>query len=156
MEWGRRPSRWSKPTADASQEHLVKWTRANIIREVAGSLAMAVQRGNDMAVIEGYDRALHTAVARSSANTKRRMKAKDAGPEEAVSSTQTTDEQEDSGQEESEDSGEEESCARSAVVERGEWGMGLRSLRKLSEVGSTAYGSQCFLRRGPCTAVALQ
>ena len=97
-----------KAMADASQEHLVMWTRADVIREVAGSLAMAVQRGNAMAVIEGYDRALHAAVAQSFANTKRRMKTEDIGPEETASSTQTTDEQEDSGQEEKENNGEEE------------------------------------------------
>ena len=73
-----------------------------------GSLAMAVQRGSAMAVIEGYDRALHVALAQSFANTKRRMKAEDIGPEETASSTQTTDEQEDSGQEEKENNGEEE------------------------------------------------
>ena len=78
-------------------------TRADVVREVAGSLAMAVQRGNAKLVIEGYDRALHAALAQSSANTKRRMKAEGVGPEEVVSSTQTTNEQEDSGQEEKEE-----------------------------------------------------
>ena len=91
-----------KAMADANEEHVGMWMRADVIREVAGSLAMAVQRGNAMAYLEGYDRVQTAALAQSTAKAQRKAKsmqrnAEQGGPD---GSTQTTDAEDDSGEEE--------------------------------------------------------
>ena len=35
------------------------WSREDVIRELVGSVAIAVQRGGAMTYLEGYDKALH-------------------------------------------------------------------------------------------------
>ncbi len=58
--------------ADASADQLVMWSRESVIRELLGSIAMAVQRGNAMTFLEGYDRTLHAALAKHAASAKQR------------------------------------------------------------------------------------
>ena len=75
-----------KAMADASQEHLAMWTRVDVVREVAGSLAMAVQRGNAMAFLDGYERVQAAALAqaehahRHAKDTKEDEKRRQVGP----------------------------------------------------------------------------
>ena len=91
-----------KAMADASQEHLAMWTRVDVVREVAGSLAMAVQRGNAMAFLEGYDRVQAAALAEAEhAHRHAKDTKEDEGEEEADESMHTTEEEDDSGKEES-------------------------------------------------------
>src|SRR6185437_9459083 len=52
-----------KAMAEASEEHLAIWSREDVIRELVGSVAMAVQRGGAMTYLEGYDKALHAMYA---------------------------------------------------------------------------------------------
>ena len=54
--------------ASASAERLGVWTREGIIREVVGSLAIAVQRGNAMSYLEGHERSLHVALTQHAAS----------------------------------------------------------------------------------------
>jgi hypothetical protein len=42
--------------AQAAAQHFSLWSRTNILRELVGSVAIAVQRGGAMAYLEGYDR----------------------------------------------------------------------------------------------------
>jgi hypothetical protein len=44
--------------AQVAAEHFVLWSRTAILRELVGSVAIAVQRGSAMAFLEGYDRSL--------------------------------------------------------------------------------------------------
>ena len=91
-----------KAIADASQEHLAMWTRVDVVREVAGSLAMAVQRGNAMAFLEGYERVQAAALAEAEhAHRKAKDTKEDEGEEKADESMHTTEEEDDSGEEES-------------------------------------------------------
>jgi hypothetical protein len=82
--------------ADASAEHLAMWSRESVIRQIVGALAMAVQRGNAMTFLDGYDRALHAAIAQAAESTKRRPKAAEEEGEEEMKeeSIATTDEEE--------------------------------------------------------------
>ena len=52
-----------KAMAETSEEHLAVWSREDVIRELVGSVAMAVQRGGAMTYLEGYDKALHAMYA---------------------------------------------------------------------------------------------
>ena len=91
-----------KAMADASQEHLAMWTRVDVVREVAGSLAMAVQRGNAMAFLEGYERVQAAALAEAEhAHRKAKDTQEDTRQEEAGGITHTTEEDDDSEKEES-------------------------------------------------------
>ena len=56
---GPSGDRLIKAMAEASEEHLAMWSRVDVIRELLGSVAMAVQRGGAMTYLEGYDRAIH-------------------------------------------------------------------------------------------------
>ena len=47
-----------KALAEASEELLALWLREDVIRQLVGSVAMAVQRGGAMADLYGYDRCL--------------------------------------------------------------------------------------------------
>ena len=91
-----------KAMADATEEQLRMWTREHIVREVAGSLAMAVQRGNAMTMLEGYEFVRHIAEAHRTATTEV-VEQNGAVAKKKVSSTQTTDEDDDSEEEEQED-----------------------------------------------------
>ena len=51
--------------AQAATEHLSLWSRTDILRELVGSVAIAVQRGNAMSYLEGYDRSLYLMSRRS-------------------------------------------------------------------------------------------
>jgi hypothetical protein len=44
--------------AEASEEHLAMWSREQVVRQLLGAVAMAVQRGGAMAYLSGYDLAL--------------------------------------------------------------------------------------------------
>lgn len=44
--------------AQVAAEHLSLWSRIAILRELLGSVAIAVQRGSAMSYLEGYDRSL--------------------------------------------------------------------------------------------------
>ena len=44
--------------AQTSEELLALWSREDVIRQLVGSVAMAVQRGGAMAYMYGYDRCL--------------------------------------------------------------------------------------------------
>ena len=45
--------------AQAAAVHLALWSRTAILRELVGSVAIAVQRGSVMAYLEGFDSSLH-------------------------------------------------------------------------------------------------
>jgi len=47
-----------KAMAEASEEHLRMWSKEAVIRQLVGSVAIAVQRGNGIAYLDGYDRSL--------------------------------------------------------------------------------------------------
>ena len=51
--------------AQAAAQHLSLWSRTDILRELVGSVAIAVQRGNVMSYLEGYDRTLYLMSRRS-------------------------------------------------------------------------------------------
>ena len=51
--------------AQAATQHLSLWSRTDILRELVGSVAIAVQRGNVMSYLEGYDRTLYLMSRRS-------------------------------------------------------------------------------------------
>ena len=53
-----RGERVREHLAKASQEHLAMWPKRAIQQHMVGSVAIAVQRGNAMAYLEGYDRTL--------------------------------------------------------------------------------------------------
>ena len=44
--------------AEAAEERLAVWPKTDVIRELLGSVAMAVQRGGALAYLYGYDRCL--------------------------------------------------------------------------------------------------
>ena len=94
-------SGWQTATSDNTVLPGREWTRVDVVREVAGSLAMAVQRGNAMAFLEGYERVQAAALAevehahRNAKDTK-----EDEGEEEADGIAHTTEEEDDSGKEE--------------------------------------------------------
>ena len=45
--------------AQAAAQHLSLWSRTAILRELVGSVAIAVQRGSAMSYLEGYDKSLY-------------------------------------------------------------------------------------------------
>jgi hypothetical protein len=95
--------------ADASAEQLVTWSRDSVIRELVGSMAMAVQRGNAMTFLEGYDRAMHVALAKHAASAKQRAVAEQEEDDRGVDTTEGESESEDEdGKAEDDGSGEEE------------------------------------------------
>ena len=47
-----------KAMADASEKHLAIWTKEQVIRELVGSVAVAVQRGGLLTYRNGYDKVL--------------------------------------------------------------------------------------------------
>jgi hypothetical protein len=56
---GPSGDRLVKAMAEASEERLSVWSRVDVIRELVGSVAIAVQRGGALTYLEGYDRSLH-------------------------------------------------------------------------------------------------
>ena len=56
----------SQAMAQASGEHLALWSRKDIIRELAGAVVKAVQRGGVMTYLEGYDLSLQAMNTRKS------------------------------------------------------------------------------------------
>jgi len=56
---GPSGDRLIKAMAEASEERLSVWSREGVIRELVGSVAIAVQRGGALTYLEGYDRSLH-------------------------------------------------------------------------------------------------
>jgi hypothetical protein len=57
---GMGPSavRLVKAMAEASEEHLAVWSKEQVIRELVGSVAIAVQRGGLLTYVNGYDQAV--------------------------------------------------------------------------------------------------
>ena len=100
--------------ADASAEQLVVWSRESVIRELVGSMAMAVQRGNAMAFLEGYDRALHAALAQHAASARQRAEEQEED-DRAIDTTEgeseSDDERSTDDEDESEEKEEEEEAA---------------------------------------------
>jgi hypothetical protein len=95
--------------ADASAEQLVMWTRESVIRELVGSMAMAVQRGNAMTFLEGYDRALHAALAKHAASAKQSAMVEQEEDDRGIDTTEDEGESEDENDnEENEEHGEQE------------------------------------------------
>ena len=47
----------------AGEEHLAVWSREDVVLELVGSVAMAVQRGGAMAYLYGFDCCLHAVSA---------------------------------------------------------------------------------------------
>ena len=45
--------------AQASEEHLAVWSREDVVRQLPGAVAIAVQREGAMMHLEGYDRCMH-------------------------------------------------------------------------------------------------
>ena len=76
--------------AQASAELLHMWSYDDIVRELVGSVAIAVQRGGAMAYLEGYDRTVHVGVGR---------KAAVSGPVAAAVAAETESEGEGGGEE---------------------------------------------------------
>jgi hypothetical protein len=56
---GPSGDRLIKAMAEASEEQLFMWSREDVIRELVGSVAIAVQRGGALTYLEGYDKSLH-------------------------------------------------------------------------------------------------
>jgi hypothetical protein len=67
------------------------------------SMAMAVQRGNAMTFLEGYDRALHAALARHAASAKQRAVAEQEEDDRAIDTTEGESESEDENDDEEDD-----------------------------------------------------
>jgi hypothetical protein len=62
-----------KAMADAGEEHLAMWSKEAIIRELVGTVAIAVQRGGAIAYLDGYDKSLHAMrVAPAAAGSKKK------------------------------------------------------------------------------------
>ena len=53
-----------KELSRAGEEHLGLWPRDVIVRQLLGSVAVAVQKGNAMAVLSGYSKAVTMARAK--------------------------------------------------------------------------------------------
>ncbi len=47
-----------KDMAEASEEHLHMWSRNAVIRQLVGSVAVAVQRGSAVAYLDGFEKTL--------------------------------------------------------------------------------------------------
>ena len=94
---GPRTETLVKAMADASAEQLLTWSRDDVIRELLGSIAMAVQRGNAMTFLEGYDRALQMALAQHAASARQRVAAEQKEDDRDIATT----EDESEGEEES-------------------------------------------------------
>ena len=45
--------------ARTAAQHMALWSRTDILRELVGSVAIAVQRGSALTYLEGYDRSLY-------------------------------------------------------------------------------------------------
>jgi hypothetical protein len=83
---GPSADRLIKAMAEASEEHLAMWSREEVIRELVGSVAIAVQRGGAMTYLEGYDRALHAMNALQKQAAKKEMEEEDESEEEGTQS----------------------------------------------------------------------
>ena len=53
--------------AQAAAQHLSLWSRTDILRELVGSVAIAVQRGSALSYLEGYDKSLYVLSGRDMA-----------------------------------------------------------------------------------------
>ena len=85
-----------KAMAEASEEQLAMWPRAHVIRELLGSVAIAVQRGGAMTYLEGYDRATHaTRALRKQAAQKESGDDDDHDGDDEVETESTEDEEQD-------------------------------------------------------------
>jgi hypothetical protein len=93
--------------ADASAEQLVTWSRESVIRELVGSMAVAVQRGNAMTFLEGYDCALHAALTKHAASVKQRAVVEQEEDDRGVDTTEGESESEDENDNEVDDDIEE-------------------------------------------------
>jgi hypothetical protein len=103
---GPRTETLVEAMADAGAEQLVTWSRDSVVRELLGSMAMAVQLGNAMTFLEGYDRALHVALEKHAARAKQRAAVEQ---EENERDTATTEGESDSeGEEEAESEGQKD------------------------------------------------
>jgi hypothetical protein len=58
-----------KELSRAGEEHLGLWPRDVIVRQLLGSVAVAVQKGNAMAVLSGYSKAVTMARERVDAES---------------------------------------------------------------------------------------
>ena len=72
------------------------------------SVAMAVQRGNAMAFLEGYDRALHAALAKHAASAKQKAVVEQEEDDRGIETTESEGESEDEHDDEEDDGSEEE------------------------------------------------
>ena len=73
-----------------------------------GSVAMAVQRGNAMTFLEGYDRALHAALAKHAASAKQKAVVEQEEDDRGIETTESEGESEDEHDDEEDDGSEEE------------------------------------------------
>ena len=105
---GPRTATLIEAMADASAEQLVTWSRESVIRELLGSVAMAVQRGNAMTFLEGYDRALHAALAKHAASAKQKAVVEQEEDDRGIETTESEGESEDEHDDEEDDGSEEE------------------------------------------------
>ena len=105
---GPRTATLIEAMADASAEQLVTWSRESVIRELLGSVAMAVQRGNAMTFLEGYDRALHAALAQHAASAKQKAVVEQEDDDRGIETTESEGESEDEHDDEEDDGSEEE------------------------------------------------
>ena len=72
------------------------------------SVAMAVQRGNAMTFLEGYDRALHAALAKHAASAKQKAMVEQEEDDRGIETTESEGESEDEHDDEEDDGSEEE------------------------------------------------
>ena len=105
---GPRTATLIEAMADASAEQLVTWSRESVIRELLGSVAMAVQRGNAMTFLEAYDRALHAALAKHAASAKQKAVVEQEDDDRGIETTESEGESEDEHDDEEDDGSEEE------------------------------------------------
>jgi hypothetical protein len=92
---GPRAETLVKAMADASAEQLVTWPRESVIRELLGSMAVAVQRGNAMTFLQGYDRALAAVLAKHAARAKQRAIVEQEEDDRGIDTTENESESED-------------------------------------------------------------
>ena len=72
------------------------------------SVAMAVQRGNAMTFLEGYDRALHAALAKHAASAKQKAVVEQEEDDRGIETTESESVSEDEHDDEEDDGSEEE------------------------------------------------
>jgi hypothetical protein len=84
-----------KAMAEASEEHLAVWSKEDVIRELIGTVAIAVQRGGAMTYLEGYERTLRTMTSASRVAARVGVRMEDESEEGRESESEEEEKKED-------------------------------------------------------------